>query len=170
VVGAPDEAGKRQTKTEAGTRFVELLPPLREVLTTHKADRQSARPDDLVFSTRGGTAFLRENFRDRVFTKAVELADERRIATALAPLPEGLSPHKLRHTAISLWFAAGWELPRVMKMAGHSDSSTTLRIYAHVMEADPAEREKLRALIGTGLAAPPRWSRDSENRLSSQPT
>ena len=35
-----------------------------------------------------------------------------------------------------------------MKQAGHGDSQTPLRIYAHVMEADPVEREKLRTLIG----------------------
>jgi integrase len=148
VVGAPDEHGRRLTKTDAGARFVELLPPLREVLATHRAGRLDARPDELVFCTREGTPFRRENFRNRVFAPAVALADRERGEAGLSPLPERLSPHKLRHTTISLWFAAGWELPRVMKQAGHSDSGTTLRIYAHVMEADPDERDRLKALIG----------------------
>lgn len=37
-----------------------------------------------------------------------------------------------------------------MRQAGHSDSSTTLRIYAHVMNTDSSERERLRAFIDGG--------------------
>jgi integrase len=137
----------------AGERFVELLPPLRESLTTQRIDHQGAGPDALVFATREGTAFLRENFRKRAFAPAVARANEQRAKAGLPPLPERLTPHRLRHTAISLWFAAGWELPRLMEAAGHSDSATTLKVYAHVMNTDPAEREKLRALV-SGDALP----------------
>jgi integrase len=154
VAGTPDTTGSRETKTAAGQRFVELLPPLREALATQKADHVTAGPDDLVFATRRGTAFLRENFRNRVFGPVVGRANDRRDKAGLAPLPEKLSPHKLRHTAISLWFAAGWELPRVMKQAGHRDSATTLRVYAHVMETDPEERLRLGRLVGVPPVAP----------------
>jgi integrase len=134
------------SKTDAGVRFVDLVPPLRETLATLKADRPRAKLDDRVFASREGRRLSLDNVRHRTFARAVQLADERRTAVGLSPLPQGLSPHKLRHTAISVWFALGWELPRVMKQAGHSDSATTLRVYAHVC-ANLQERDKLRALV-----------------------
>jgi integrase len=135
-------------KTDAGIRHVELLPALRETLATHRADHPEAGPDDLLFATSTGRRFGIDNVRNRVFAPAVRLADERRAAAGLAPLPQGLTPHKLRHTAVSLWSAAGWELPRVMQNAGHADQTVTVKIYAHVMSSDEGERERLRALIG----------------------
>lgn len=156
VAGTPNARGNRRAKTEAGMRHVELLPALRETLATYRADRPDAQPDDLLFPTSTGQRFGRDNVRNRIFAPAVKLADERRSAAGLPPLPEDLTPHKLRHTAISLWFANGWELPRVMGNAGHADTAVTLRIYAHVMSADEGERDRLRALIGgTTLAATP---------------
>jgi integrase len=144
VAGQVDDQGKRRAKTEAGIRYVEILPMLHALL----ADCRRRGADDLVFPTTEGTAFLPENFRERVFETAVALANERRAAADLAPLPEGLTPHKLRHTCCSLLFVCGYELPRVMAMLGHADSAVTLRIYAHVMSTDEGERERLRALIG----------------------
>jgi integrase len=64
------------------------------------------------------------------------------------PLPDGLTPHKLRHSAISMWFDAGHELPRVMAMAGHKQAGVTLGIYAHVELADEDARKDLRDLMG----------------------
>jgi integrase len=101
-----------------------------------------------VLATSNGRKFSRDNVRDRVFARAVQVADERRTAEGLTPLPEGLTPHKLRHTCCSLLFACGYELPRVMGMLGHADSAVTLRIYAHVMSAGVGERERLRELVG----------------------
>ena len=144
-------------KTEAGVRHVELLPALREILTTYKAGCLRTGPDDLVFATSRGRRFSRDNFRDRVFSRAVEIADEARLAVDLPPLPEGLSPHKLRHTCCSLLFVCGYELPRVMAMLGHADKDVTLRIYAHVMDTDGGERERLRTLIGLG-SVPVDWA------------
>lgn len=150
VAGEPDarSRGQRRAKTEAGVRYVDILPALREQLATYKADCSRSRPDDLVFATSNGRRFSRDNVRDRVFATAVKLANERRDTAGLAPLPEGLTPHKLRHTCCSLLFVCGYELPRVMAMLGHADSAVTLRIYAHVMSAEDGERERLRALVG----------------------
>jgi len=90
------------------------------------------------------------------------------------PPPEGLTPHKLRHTFCSLLFANGHELPYVMDQLGHADINTTLRIYAHVMSHEDGERDRLRALIngnlpdGAGFLAPfwhqHRIARDREGR------
>jgi integrase len=117
------------SKTDAGVRYVELLPALRDVLSTYKAARPAAALEDFVFPTSTGHQQGQDNFRERVFDRSVRLADERRVAAGLSPLPKGLTPHKLRHTCCGLLFACGWELPRVMAFMGHSDVTTTLRIY-----------------------------------------
>ena len=106
-----------------------------------------------MFATSTGRKFSRDNVRDRVFARAVELANEKRLAVDLPPLPEGLTPHKLRHTCCSLLFASGYELPRVMAMLAHADSAVTLRIYAHVMSAQSGEREALERLVDGGTLA-----------------
>lgn len=144
-------------KTEAGVRHVELLPALREILTTYKVGCAATGPDALVFATSNGRRFSRDNLRDRVFARAVEVANAHRIEADLPPLPQGLTPHKLRHTCCSLLFVCGYELPRVMAMLGHADKDVTLRIYAHVMDTDGGERERLQALIG-GIPAPDDWA------------
>ncbi len=138
------------SKTDAGVRHVELLPALRESLTTYKLGCASTGANDLVFPTSTGARHSRDNVRDRVFAPALKLANERRDASGLPPLPRGMTPHKLRHTCCSLLFAVGYELPRVMGMLGHADETVTLRIYAHVMNSDLGERERLRALVMGG--------------------
>jgi integrase len=47
-----------------------------------------------------------------------------------------VTPHTLRYTFISLLLANGAELPYVMARVGHTDESTTLRIYAKVVRRD----------------------------------
>lgn len=42
--------------------------------------------------------------------------------------------HEVRHTAATLWLEAGNQLHAVSKALGHSNSSTTANIYAHVTE------------------------------------
>ena len=48
-------------------------------------------------------------------------------------LPD-LRPHKLRHTSASLAITNGADVVSVAARLGHSDSSTTLRMYAHANE------------------------------------
>jgi hypothetical protein len=89
------------------------------------------------------------NIRRRVLAPAVARANERRRALGDVPLPEGLTPHKLRHTAISAWLLVGYEIPRVQKMAGHSTAHVTLNIYAHVSDVlDDDARDEWRKLLG----------------------
>jgi integrase len=43
------------------------------------------------------------------------------------------SLHKLRHYAISSWLAAGIDLKTCQTWAGHSDLSTTINVYGHLL-------------------------------------
>jgi integrase len=65
-----------------------------------------------------------------------------------APLPEGLTPHKLRHTFASILVALGIDAGSVMDQIGHADPGFTLRIYRHGMKRDRAAKERLSALVG----------------------
>jgi integrase len=64
------------------------------------------------------------------------------------PLPDGLTPHKLRHTFASILVALGVDPGSVMDQLGHTDPGFTLRVYRHGMRRDVAAKERLRALVG----------------------
>ena len=140
-----------QSKTDAGRRHVELLAPLRESLATHKAGGDGT---GYVFATASGGAPSRDNVRNRVFNVARERANENLEREGLTPLPEGLTPHKLRHTFASLLVALGKDPITVSDQIGHSDPAFTLRVYGHVMRQGEAEKKALRALVEGSHWAP----------------
>jgi site-specific recombinase XerD len=47
--------------------------------------------------------------------------------TRAADIDKSISPHSLRHTAVTLALDAGVPLPEVLDMAGHADLRTTRR-------------------------------------------
>ena len=141
------------SKTDAGVRWVPLMPALRDELAERKAGAEHIRANDKVFSTLTGGMWSRDNARKRIFDRAVELADEKLEAAGLAPTPEGLTPHSLRHTYISLRVAIGDDPATIAQDAGHADMGVTFRIYTHVMRYDEASRERLRALVNGSVLA-----------------
>jgi len=78
-----------------------------------------------------------------VVTRAEQLLAER----DGRPLPNRITPHKLRHTFASVLFAIGKDPRYVMEQLGHADPAFTLRVYAHMMRRSPEERERLRPLV-----------------------
>lgn len=52
---------------------------------------------------------------------------------------DGRRPHDLRHTAASLWIAAGVDIKTIAVWLGHSSTKLTLDTYGHLMGTD-AER------------------------------
>lgn len=84
-----------------------------------------------------------KNFRRRAFAPAVR-----------AVCLEGVTPHDLRHTAVSLWILAGTDVGTVSTRAGHSSTSFTLDRYGHLYEGADAESiARLDALIADGSPA-----------------
>ncbi len=143
----------RASKTDAGIRLVDLRSALREELSVHKARTAFAAAEDFVFPTENGRAQNPSNIRNRVLAKSVERANHDLAKRKRNPLPDGLTPHSLRRTFISLLLAIGEEVPYVMRQVGHTDPKVTLAIYAQEMSRDDGERERLRALIdGTDWA------------------
>jgi len=73
-----------------------------------------------------------------------------------APITEGLTPHSLRHTYISLRVALGDDPAVISQDAGHADMAVTLRIYTHVMRLQEGDRERLKALVNGGEPIDPK--------------
>ena len=142
----------------AGVREVDLLPALRDELAAHKAAARRIGVDDLVFPTARGAGRDKDNARERVVRPVVRRADELLDERGLAPLPVGVTAHKLRHTFASILVALGGDPAYVMGQLGHADPKFTLRVYAHQMRRGDGEREALRALVGAEPVNPSRAS------------
>lgn len=111
VEGLP-KSGKRRTVSLPAS----LVPELRPLVEHRDGDAQ-------VFTTRRGNPLRKANWRTREFLPAMEKAKLR---------TDGLTPHKLRHTAASLAIAAGADVKVVQQMLGHADAAMTLNIYGHL--------------------------------------
>jgi integrase len=137
------------SKTDAGVRRVELLPALRDELLQLKAQAEGATADR-VFPTQAGGPMNASNVRTRILATAVTRANEQLEEAKLTPLPENLTPHKLRHTFASVLVALGTDPGAVMDQLGHSDPAFTLRVYRHGMRRDAGAKSLLRTLVDGG--------------------
>ncbi len=106
-------------KTRAAVRQITLPRFVCDELAILAVDRPSS--DDLVFRSPDGYFVRAGLFRQRIWHDAVKKS--------------GLDPlriHDLRHTAISLWIAAGANHKQVAVRAGHTSVSVVLDRYGHL--------------------------------------
>jgi integrase len=136
----------KTARREGGERReVDYVPEYVKLLKRHKADafaKGFAGAQDFTYCTSLGTPLTYKNFLDRIFNPAADKA-------GLSPpgVPK-LTPHDLRHTAISRWIAAGIDPVEVARMAG-DDVSVITKVYAG--EFDSARRRKdIRDKIAAG--------------------
>lgn len=106
------KTGKRRTVSIPASLVGELRPLI-----------EGRGKDALVFTTKRGLSLRANNWRLREFNAAVK--------QAVLDI-DGLTPHKLRHTAASLAIAAGADVKVVQQMLGHTDAAMTLNIYGHL--------------------------------------
>jgi integrase len=140
----------RQSKTDAGVRYVDLLPALHDELAALKARAADPGGDAFVFPSATGTTPLdRNRVRNRVLAPAVAKASERTEAGGGAALPDGLTLHGLRRTFCSILVALGKDPAYAMAQMGHTDPTVTLGIYAQVMRGSENDRAQLATLVGT---------------------
>jgi len=92
------------------------------------AGREAWTEHGLIFTVGTGNPLDSRNLRNRNFPALLEKAG----------LPK-MRIHDLRHSAASLLLAEGIPVKVVGEMLGHSDVSTTLRIYAHTLEGAQAQ-------------------------------
>jgi integrase len=113
-------------KTAAGLRSVPFPRVLRSELAAAVA--QCDHPDDLVFPNTIGDYQGLAGFRSRVWKPAT-------IAAGVA----GFRIHDMRHTAVSLWIAAGNDPKKIAVWAGHRSVVTVYDRYGHLLELDDAD-------------------------------
>ncbi len=127
-------------KTASGYRTIDLFYKAQQALQDH-IDRTFDEPPkdtDLLFTTSGG-----EPVSNQYLNKNLQQVLKR------ADIHKPISLHGLRHTGASYYIRHGVPIEVVSRMLGHSDITTTLRVYYHVIESqkhsaiqDLAEREK----------------------------
>jgi integrase len=120
-------AGRRivnQPKTKAGLRSVPFPRALKAEL--EGILEAVEHPGDLVFPNSQGDYVGLSSFRSRIWNPATERA-------GLA----GFRIHDMRHTAISLWIAAGKDPKTIAAWAGHRSVVTVLDRYGHLYDHGP---------------------------------
>ena len=102
-------------------RIVDISP---EVLSLLKKLQENQEPkSEWVFTQRGKTDPMHPDSPNQFFDRF-----ERKYNV------KDFHPHKLRHTSASIAITNGADVVSVAARLGHSDSSTTLRMYAHANE------------------------------------
>lgn len=112
-------------KTKAGRRRVVLPSSVWAELDRHAGEHAG---DTTVFAAPEGGYLRASNFRRRAWASATETAGL-----------DGLRIHDLRHTAVSLWIAAGADPKAVSVRAGHTSVAFTLDRYGHLYGDRDAE-------------------------------
>ncbi|MEN8719223.1 MAG: DUF3596 domain-containing protein [Oceanococcaceae bacterium] len=111
------------TKTDSSRREVSMSAPVREALMAMRPDGFDAEPqafaDRLVFATKNGKPIENRNFIYRVWNpllRRVGLRERR--------------PYQMRHTAATLWLAAGEAPEWIARQLGHSTTEMLFRVYS----------------------------------------
>lgn len=129
------------TKTRKGRRTVSIPRSLIPELTSLTFGRT---PTDPLFATTNGARLRENNFRDRVWRRAVLAANADRDEDGLF-VPQALRLnkmpriHDLRHTHASWQISAGVDLPTLQRRLGHESYATTVDVYGHL---DPSQLKR----------------------------
>jgi len=120
------------TKTKAGRRTLTLPRSVWSEVEQH-GERFAGR-SDLVITTEAGQQVRANNLRRREWAAAAVAAGLGRYERRPDGTPHyvGLKFHDMRHTAVSLWVAAGATDLEVAKWAGHRSAAFTKSRYAHL--------------------------------------
>lgn len=141
------------TKTEASVRTIALPPSLVAALTRHRACQEAERraatdwqEHGMVFTSQLGTLLAPES-----------LTEHFKALLAKAGLPKTIRFHDLRHTCATLMIKQGIHPRVVMEILGHSQISTTMNTYGHVLpevqREAVVELDKLFTEVDAGAAA-----------------
>lgn len=138
----------KTTKTKAGLRDIELLPPALDALKAQRKHSQLAGEAVFLNPDTGkaweGDRQVREHWRKVLKQAGVRYR----------------YPYQMRHTFASQALSAGENLLWVSKMLGHTDPTMTARVYARWMPTvAPEAGHKLVAL----------WDRDGQDLVSNSP-
>lgn len=139
------------TKTPAGWRWIDLSPETADMVI-HYADKVAPKNDhELVFPTASGKWQSIINWRKLGFAAACEeagLMEEAEVNGRKIQRPR-FSPYDLRHFYASMLIAQRENLKRIQTLMGHTNITTTLNVYGHLIERAEAGEKKNEGLIST---------------------
>jgi integrase len=127
IVGTLERTGSgsyrytSKMKTPAARRTLAIPSFLVECLAKHL---ESAPASEFLFPAAKGGFLRYDNFRVRVWDKAVKRAGL-----------EGVTFHSLRHTFAAMMIDKDVNVYVLQKMLGHKDIRTTLNVYGHLYES-----------------------------------
>ena len=137
------------TKTPAGWRWIDLSPETADMVI-HYADKVAPKNDyELVFPTASGRWQSIINWRKLGFAAACEeagLMEEAEVNGRKIARPR-FSPYDLRHFYASMLISQRENLKRIQTLMGHTNITTTLNIYGHLIERAEAGQKKKVGLI-----------------------
>jgi integrase len=119
-------------------------------------DRWSAgkTPDAWLFDAPGHGPLRESNWKRSVGWNA---------ATATAGL-RGFRVHDLRHTAASVWLAAGADPKVVQRVLGHASASMTMDLYGHLVDGNLWQAARMVGGISGASEPPGSHDRETEER------
>ncbi|CAM3796944.1 DUF3596 domain-containing protein [Vreelandella rituensis] len=104
------------TKTDGSFRSIDMAKPVYEAL---KAQREVTGKSGYVFTTGKGTSLSHHNVTKRVWYPLLEELDLRK-----------RRPYQTRHTAATLWLAAGENPEWIARQMGHTTTEMLFRVYS----------------------------------------
>jgi integrase len=137
----------KEPKTKSSIRVLPMSTSMKKLLASHKKWQQNLKAEmseewmdnDRLFTTAYGTPIHPDTVTGW-FDKFIKRID----------IPK-VTVHGLRHTFISLLISKGIDIVTVADLAGHSQASTTVNMYAHSLQSKKAEAiSEISDLIGFG--------------------
>lgn len=145
----------KETKTDAGERYVPLLPQLKPFLRRPK----SATPHDFIFND-NGKLLTRSQITKKwiAWCKEAGLAEQKRYTNRHRGKKEcvrtewrpAITPHQLRHNYATVLYEQKVDLLTAKDIMGHKDIATTQRIYTSLRQQ---HRDEETAKIAGGFTA-----------------
>ena len=120
---APQSKVRTDPKTPRSKRTIPLPQITVEALAAHLAQFPAGQ-DGTLFITRQETPYRHDYYGSVLFQRA----------RAKARLPEGTTPHALRHHYASELIGAGESVVTVADRLGHTNASTVIQVYAHLLQ------------------------------------
>lgn len=141
------------TKTPAGRRFIEVSPYTLDMVR-HYAENHS-RPNNygLVFPTANGKWQCPRNWRRRGFNEAciqAGLVERVKVGRKTIDRPK-YRPYDLRHFYASMLFAKKVNIKKIQVLMGHTNITTTLNVYGHLIDGLHGGQEDAGILGQIGL-------------------
>lgn len=139
-----------KTKTDAGKRIIPMTEEVYQLFIEQKKVWLQTEKDmdfevdgykNFVFVSHMTGRCMNHNSIRRMMKSLVQMNGRREIK-----LPE-ISPHILRHTALTRYAEVGCDIKVLQYLFGHTDIRTTMRVYNHInSERVKRELEKLESL------------------------